>query len=177
MIANGQLVKAISRGLIHHRDLKFEARTWLDLVCARTVQADSVVTLAAKTGKDDLVMKWVKYTRNRTSPPPSASTHTSATPFHTAEFHNHTPPNLLNITQRAKIHESQLMGLAKAIPSMIQLAIKKALQLAKDNLTSLCSTVEVLEREVITLRKEVAALNAPSSTSYPTPCEPGVMLA
>ncbi|MCD9642067.1 hypothetical protein HAX54_028665 [Datura stramonium] len=70
------------------------------------------------------------------------------------------------------MHESQLVQLAKAIPSMIPLAIKKALQPGKDKLTRLCSTVQVLESEVNTLRKEVAALSAPPSTGHPTPHEP-----
>ncbi|MCE0481189.1 hypothetical protein HAX54_038734 [Datura stramonium] len=54
---------------------------------------------------------------------------------------------------------------------MIQLGIKKALRPAKGKLNSLCSMVEVLESEVVTLRKEVAALSAPPSTSHPTPYE------
>ncbi|MCE0480864.1 hypothetical protein HAX54_038055 [Datura stramonium] len=37
MIAIGQPQWSISRGLIHHRDLKFEARMWLELVCERLV--------------------------------------------------------------------------------------------------------------------------------------------
>ncbi|MCD9640258.1 hypothetical protein HAX54_025459, partial [Datura stramonium] len=71
----------------------------------------------------------------------------------------------------------ELVRLAKAIPSMIQLTIKKALQPAKDKLTSLCSIVEVLESKVVTLRKEVVALSAPPSTNYPTHCEPASMPA
>ncbi|MCD9559717.1 hypothetical protein HAX54_017889 [Datura stramonium] len=35
MIALSQPQWVISRGLIHRRDLKFEARMWLDLVCSR----------------------------------------------------------------------------------------------------------------------------------------------
>ncbi|MCE3215960.1 hypothetical protein HAX54_004211 [Datura stramonium] len=155
--------------------MKFEARIWLDLVCARdkqqattlpfpnlvsmlcmraacplfrpldrAMQANSVITLATKTDKDAPVMKRTKCTRYKTPPPPSASSHTSAVPFDTAEFHSPTPPDLLNIAQRAKIHERQLVQLAKAVPSMIQLAIKKALQPARDKLTSLCSRIEVL---------------------------------
>ncbi|MCD7452196.1 hypothetical protein HAX54_015476, partial [Datura stramonium] len=165
MIAKGQPQWAISRGLIHRRDLKFEGPMWLDLVCVREVQANSVITLATKTDKDALVMKQAKCTGNRTPPPPSASSHTSAAPFHTAKFHTPTPLDLLNIARRAKIHERQLVQLGKDIPSMIQLAIKKALQPTKDKLKSLCSTVEVLEDEVGTLKKEVVALNASPSTN------------
>ncbi|MCD9641035.1 hypothetical protein HAX54_026849 [Datura stramonium] len=86
-----------------------------------TIPADSVITLSRKIDKDAPVMNQAKYTGNRTPPPPSPSTHTSATPLHIDEFHSPTPPNLLNIAQRAKMHESQLVRLAKAIPSMIQL--------------------------------------------------------
>ncbi|MCE3052209.1 hypothetical protein HAX54_051869 [Datura stramonium] len=46
---------------------------------------------------------------------------------------------------------------------------------AKDKLASLCSTVDVLESEVGTLKKEVVALTAPPSTSQPNPCEPEAM--
>ncbi|MCE3052015.1 hypothetical protein HAX54_051414, partial [Datura stramonium] len=143
----------------------------------RTVQADSVITLATKTDKDAPVMKRGKYTGNRTPPPPSPSTHTSVSPFHTTELHNTTSADFLNIAQRDKKCESQFVRLAKAIPSMIQHSIKKALQPAKDKLASLCSTVEVLESEVGTLRKEVVALSAPPSTDHPTPCEPAMMPA
>ncbi|MCD9645805.1 hypothetical protein HAX54_035061 [Datura stramonium] len=55
----------------------------------------------------------------------------------------------------AKMHENQLVRLAKAIPSMIQNALKKALQPAKDRLTHLCLKVDVLESEVMTLQREV----------------------
>ncbi|MCE3049296.1 hypothetical protein HAX54_044559 [Datura stramonium] len=106
LIAKGQPKLSTSTGLIHRRDLKFDARFLLDL---------------------DFV--------------------------------------------------SQLVQLAKAITSMIQLAFKKVLHPAKDKLTSLCSTVDVLEREVGTLRQEVSALSAPPSTGHPTPHEPEVMPA
>ncbi|MCE3050609.1 hypothetical protein HAX54_047666, partial [Datura stramonium] len=112
-----------------------------------TVKADSVITLATKTDKDAPVLK----------------------------RENPTPPDFLNIAQSDKMLESRLVRLAKAIPSMIQLAIKTALQPAKDKLTSLCSTVEVLESEVGTFRKEVSALSAPPSTGHPTPREPAAM--
>ncbi|MCD9637821.1 hypothetical protein HAX54_021325 [Datura stramonium] len=130
-----------------------------------------------KNRKEAPSMKREKYTGNKTPPPPSASTHTVAAPLHTDEFHSSTPPDFLNIAQRDKIHESQLVQLAKAIPSMIQIAIKKVLQPAKDKLTSLCSTIDVLESEVGTLRQEMAALTAPPSTSHLTPYIPEVMPA
>ncbi|MCD7451600.1 hypothetical protein HAX54_012761, partial [Datura stramonium] len=134
LIAKGQPQWATSRGLIHQRDLKFETRMWLDLVDVRLIpsqntskvpievvillacimyHANSVITLATKTDKDASVMTRAKYTGTKTPPPPSASTHTSVAPLHTNEFHSPTPPDLLNITQRAKMHESQLVRLAK----------------------------------------------------------------
>ncbi|MCE3214837.1 hypothetical protein HAX54_053467, partial [Datura stramonium] len=133
--------------------------------------ANSVITLATKTDKEAPVMKQEKHTGNRTPPPPSASTHASATSLHTDEFHC-PPPDLLNIAQRNKMHESQLVRLTKAIPSIIQISIKKTLQPAKDKLTSLFSTVDVLESEVGTLRQEVAALSA----RHPLATQPHVNL-
>ncbi|MCD7469291.1 hypothetical protein HAX54_008222 [Datura stramonium] len=65
---------------------------------------------------------------------------------------NSPPPELLNIAQRAKMHENQLLRLAKAIPTMIQSAFKKALLTVKDNLTHLCSKVDVLESGATTCR-------------------------
>ncbi|MCD9645690.1 hypothetical protein HAX54_034816 [Datura stramonium] len=74
--------------------------------------------------------------------------------------------------QRAQAHESHLVKLAMEIPSMILLAINKAMQPAKDKFKSLGSSDEVLERDVISLRKEVAALGEPQSTSTLNPSEP-----
>ncbi|MCD9644321.1 hypothetical protein HAX54_032506, partial [Datura stramonium] len=51
------------------------------------------------------------------------------------------------------------------------------MQPARDKLKSLCCIVEVLESEVSTLRKEVAALSGPLSTSNPKPPEPIVVFA
>ncbi|MCE2055495.1 hypothetical protein HAX54_042737 [Datura stramonium] len=116
----------------------------------RTVQANSVITLATKTDKEASVMKRAKYTRSLTPPTPSTSTHTAAAPPYKANFHNSPPLDLLNISRRAKMHESQLLQLANAIPSMVQSALKKALQPAKDKLIDLCSIVDVLERKVCT---------------------------
>ncbi|MCD9559740.1 hypothetical protein HAX54_017973 [Datura stramonium] len=112
------------------------------------MQANSVITLATKIDKEALAMKRARYTGNMTLPSSSASTHTAIAPLHTADPHNSPPPDLLNIAQRAKMHENQLVRLANALPSMIRSAIKKALQPAKD-LTSLCSTVDVLESKVV----------------------------
>ncbi|MCD7456274.1 hypothetical protein HAX54_031078 [Datura stramonium] len=41
IIEIGQPQWAISNGLIHRRDLKFEARMWLDLVCARLIPSQN----------------------------------------------------------------------------------------------------------------------------------------
>ncbi|MCE0482039.1 hypothetical protein HAX54_040373 [Datura stramonium] len=65
--------------------------------------------------------------------------------------------------------------LEKAIPSMIQQAIKKAMQPARDKLRGLCTTIEVLENDVIALRKDVATLIGPPPTSNPTPPEPAAV--
>ncbi|MCE2055587.1 hypothetical protein HAX54_042920 [Datura stramonium] len=51
-------------------------------------------------------------------------------------------------------------------------AIRKAMQPARDKLRGLCTTVEVLENEVISFRKDVATLIGPPPTSNPTPPEP-----
>ncbi|MCD9561530.1 hypothetical protein HAX54_020693 [Datura stramonium] len=75
----------------------------------RTVRANSVITLATKTDKEAPVMKREKYTRNMTLPLPLASTHTAAALLHTDEFHSSTPPDLLNISQGAKMNEIQLV--------------------------------------------------------------------
>ncbi|MCD9646628.1 hypothetical protein HAX54_036637, partial [Datura stramonium] len=71
--------------------------------------ADIIITLSTKTNKDAPVIKRAKYIGNKTPPTPSASTPTSVDPFHIAEFHNPTPPDFLNIAQRDKIHEDQLV--------------------------------------------------------------------
>ncbi|MCD7472161.1 hypothetical protein HAX54_013166, partial [Datura stramonium] len=141
MISIRQPQWAISRGLIHHLDLTFEARMWLDLdACPlfrpldRTVWADSVITLASKTDKDAPAMKRAKCTENRTPPPPSASSYTSTVQLDIATVPTPTPPDLLNVAQKA-------------------------------------------QSEVCTLRKKVAALSGPPSTSnqiqtYSSACTP-----
>ncbi|MCE3215243.1 hypothetical protein HAX54_001435 [Datura stramonium] len=99
----------------------------------------------------------------------------STAPLHIVEPLSSPPPDLFNIAQRAKLHENQLVRLAKDLPSMIHGGIKKALQPAKDKLASLCSTVDVLECKVGTLKQEVVALTSLSSIAEPTPCEPEVV--
>ncbi|MCD7473170.1 hypothetical protein HAX54_014823 [Datura stramonium] len=198
LIAKGQPQRAISKGLIHQHDIKFEAHMWLDLVCSRImpslnmskvpievaillacimdhihinvekiiadqfkrkpsnkllhchfltwmVQANGMITLVTKIDKEDPAIKWAKFTRNMTLLSSSASNCTATAPLHIAEPQSSPPLDLLNIAQRDKIHENQLVRLAKALTSMIQGALKKALQPAKDKLASLCSTVDVLE--------------------------------
>ncbi|MCD9643296.1 hypothetical protein HAX54_030639 [Datura stramonium] len=135
----------------------------------RTVQANGVITLATKTDKEAPTMKRAKFTRNMTLPSSLASTHTTTAPLHTVEPQSSPSPDLLNMAQRAKMHENQLVRLAKDLLSMIQGALKKALQPAKDKLASLCSTVDVLECKVGTLKQEVAALTSQSSMSNQTP--------
>ncbi|MCE3050101.1 hypothetical protein HAX54_046466, partial [Datura stramonium] len=75
----------------------------------------------------------------------------------------------------AQVHESQIMKLAKAIPSMIQQTIKKAMQTAREKLRGLCAIVEVLENEVITLRKDMDTLTVPPPASNPTHPEPTIV--
>ncbi|MCD7452453.1 hypothetical protein HAX54_016627 [Datura stramonium] len=166
MISLGQPQGAISRDLIYHRDLNFEAHIW-------TVPADSIITLSTKTDKAASAMKRAKCTTCNTSP--SASSTTSTSQFHLAVVHALTPPDLLKIAQRAKEHEIHILKLGKAIPSMIQTSIKKVLQPAKDELKSVCSTVEVLENEVISLREEVSALDKSPSTRNANPPEPAAV--
>ncbi|MCD9637650.1 hypothetical protein HAX54_021054 [Datura stramonium] len=103
----------------------------------RIVRADGMITLATKTNKDSPAMKRAKCRTSKTSPPPSESSTTSTAQFHPVVIPTPKPPDFLKITQRAQVHENQLMKLAKAIPSMIQTSIKKVMQPAKDKLKSL----------------------------------------
>ncbi|MCD7462688.1 hypothetical protein HAX54_049103 [Datura stramonium] len=158
-----------------HAEAQFDAESFkmpLDM----TVQAYSVITLATKTNKEAPAMKREKYSRNMTLPSSSASTHTATAPLHTVEPQGSPPPDLLNIALRDKMHKNQLVRLAKDLPAMIQGAIKKALQPPKDKLARLCSTVDVLECKVGTLKQEVAALIAPSPIGQPKPCEPEAII-
>ncbi|MCD7459898.1 hypothetical protein HAX54_042215 [Datura stramonium] len=58
---------------------------------------------------------------------------------------------------------------------MIQQAIKKAMRPARDKLRGLYATVEVLESDVIALRKDVATLTGPLLASDSNPPEPGAV--
>ncbi|MCD9640657.1 hypothetical protein HAX54_026105, partial [Datura stramonium] len=120
-------------------------------------------------------MKRAKGTENRTPPPPLAPSNTPAGQFHAAGAPTTTPPYLIKLAQMAQVHESQLMKLARIIPSMIQQAIRKTMQPARDKLKGLCTTIEVLEIEVVSLRKEVATLTGTSYTRNLTPLEPAVV--
>ncbi|MCD7472823.1 hypothetical protein HAX54_014192 [Datura stramonium] len=84
-------------------------------------------------------------------------------------------PDLLVLAQKVKAHENQLVKLAKAIPSMIHLSIQRALQPTRDKLLGLFSTVDALEKEVITLRKEISSPSAMPSPSLPSHAMPAMM--
>ncbi|MCD9641388.1 hypothetical protein HAX54_027555 [Datura stramonium] len=133
----------------------------------KIVWADSVINLATKTDKDAPAMKRAKSTENRTPPPPSVPSNTSAGQFHEATSPTTTPPDLL-----AQVHENYLVMIAKAIQFMIQNTIKKAMQPARDKFIDLYTTIEVLQNEEVTLRKEAVALTGPLSISNPIPLEP-----
>ncbi|MCD9638176.1 hypothetical protein HAX54_021952 [Datura stramonium] len=98
--------------------------------------------------------------------------HSTDIPTNSAEAPTTTLTDVLKIAQMAQVNESQIVKLAKAISSMIQHAIKKAMKPYRDKLRGLYSTVEVLENEVIALRNDVATLTGPPPASNPTPPEP-----
>ncbi|MCD7463834.1 hypothetical protein HAX54_051512 [Datura stramonium] len=58
-------------------------------------------------------------TKNRTKPLPYMPSSTPEGQFQAADAPATTPPDLLKIAQMAQVHESQIVKLAKAIPSMI----------------------------------------------------------
>ncbi|MCD9639285.1 hypothetical protein HAX54_023710, partial [Datura stramonium] len=138
----------------------------------KTVRANYVIILSSKTNKDAPVMMRGKSTENRTPPPPSAPFNTSPTQFHTTAAPTPTPPNLLKFSQRAQVHESQLVKLANTIPYMIQLSIQKPCNLREISWKAYAVPVEVIKNEVITLRKEVVALSGPLSTNNLIPPKP-----
>ncbi|MCD7469941.1 hypothetical protein HAX54_009361, partial [Datura stramonium] len=119
----------------------------------RNVQAKSLIILATKTNKDAPTMKRAMCTMRKTPPLPSASSTMSIAQFHPAPVPTPKPSNFLKIEQRAH----------------------KAMQLAKDKLKSICSTIEVVEREVISFRNEVVSLSEPPSTSNSNPPQPIVL--
>ncbi|MCD7455068.1 hypothetical protein HAX54_026945 [Datura stramonium] len=82
--------------LLKHRS-RTESFRCLTSPLDRTVQANSVITLATKIDKEAPVMKWEKHTGNMTPPPPSTSIHTAAAQIPLAESHNSPPPDFLNI--------------------------------------------------------------------------------
>ncbi|MCE0481885.1 hypothetical protein HAX54_040065 [Datura stramonium] len=140
----------------------------------RTVRVDHVITLANKTDEDAQVLKRGKYTESNHLQPTMASSHTSEVPVCIVEPHTTLYPNLLVLAQKAKAHENHLMKLAKAIPSMIHLAIQRALQPSRDKFSGLCSTIDVFEKEIITLRKEISSPSAIPSPSFPSHVMPAV---
>ncbi|MCD7470079.1 hypothetical protein HAX54_009653 [Datura stramonium] len=118
----------------------------------KIVWAKGVITLDTKTDKDDPALKQSK-----------AAITASA------------PIDFFKIAQMSQAHESQIVKLAKAIPSMIQQAIKKITQPARDKLRGLCAIVEVLESDVISLRKDVDTLTGPPPASNTKPIEPAAV--
>ncbi|MCE3050677.1 hypothetical protein HAX54_047845 [Datura stramonium] len=83
-------------------------------------EANSVIAVATKIDKEDPSMKRAKYTRTMTLPSSSASTHTVIAPLPIAEPQNSPHPDLLNIAQRAKMHDGILtlnLKILKDIPS------------------------------------------------------------
>ncbi|MCD7467312.1 hypothetical protein HAX54_004659 [Datura stramonium] len=59
------------------------------------------------------------------------------------------------MAQMASAHEAQLARLSKAIPPMIQQAIKMAMKLMINKLGSLCAQVDVLQNEAVSLWEKV----------------------
>ncbi|MCD7465974.1 hypothetical protein HAX54_002262 [Datura stramonium] len=100
-----------------------------ELIAGQTVQANHVITLANKTYKDAQVLKRGKYIESEHSQPTMASSRTFEVPVRIAKAHTTSHPDLLMLAQKAKAPKNQLVKLAKAIPSMIHLAIQRALQL------------------------------------------------
>ncbi|MCE3051811.1 hypothetical protein HAX54_050840, partial [Datura stramonium] len=72
----------------------------------RTVQANGVITLATKTIKKAPSMNRAKFTRNMTLPSSSASTHAATALLYTTKPQSFPALDLLNIAQRAKMHEN-----------------------------------------------------------------------
>ncbi|MCD9637768.1 hypothetical protein HAX54_021237 [Datura stramonium] len=135
----------------------------------KTMWAEGVIALDAKTSKDAPALKRPKGMENMTQPTPSMLSSTTDGQFQVAAVTASTPISLFNIAQMAQTRESQIVKLVKDIHSMIQQAIKKAMQPARDKLRDLCATVKVLESDVIDLRKDVATLMGPPSASNPNP--------
>ncbi|MCE3052450.1 hypothetical protein HAX54_052675 [Datura stramonium] len=94
----------------------------------KTVWADGAITLDTKTDKDALALKQAKGTKNKTQLLPSMLSNKTEAQFQAVEVPASILIVLFKIAQMAQVHESQIVKLAKAIPSMIQQAIKKAMQ-------------------------------------------------
>ncbi|MCD9642875.1 hypothetical protein HAX54_029917, partial [Datura stramonium] len=120
------------------------------------LEAEGVITLDTKIDKDAPASTRSKGMGDRINPPPSVFSSTTAGSSQATVVTASLPTDLLIIAQMAQAHESQIIKLAKAILSMIQQAIKKAIQPAKDKLRGLCAKAEVLENDLISLRKDVA---------------------
>ncbi|MCD9644953.1 hypothetical protein HAX54_033499 [Datura stramonium] len=141
----------------------------------RTMRANRVITLANKTTEDAQVLKRGKYTESDHSQPTMASSHTSEVPVRITELDTTSHTDLLVLAQKVKAHENHLVKLVKAIPSMIHFAIQRAFQPTRDKLSGLCSIAYVLEKEVVTLRKEISSPSAMPSPSLPSHAMPAMM--
>ncbi|MCD9639940.1 hypothetical protein HAX54_024933, partial [Datura stramonium] len=154
--------------LVNMLCLRAECPLWHSL--DRTIHLHGVITLDTKTDKEAPMIRRARDAGHLTPPSPLASSHIATAPANASAPQISPPPDLLNIVQRVKMRENHLVRLSRAIPSMIQSALKKALQPAKDKLTHLCLKVDVLESEVTTLQQEVAIFTA--HTDQPMPYDP-----
>ncbi|MCD9638162.1 hypothetical protein HAX54_021936 [Datura stramonium] len=133
IITRDQPQWAMSKGLVHHRDLKFEAHQfkreakqqatslpYLSLVSIlflrascplfrplyKIVMAEGLTTLDTKTGKDALASKCPKGMGVRIDPPPSMFSSTTLGSSQESAVTASPPTNLLIIAQMAQAHES-----------------------------------------------------------------------
>ncbi|MCE3052483.1 hypothetical protein HAX54_052733 [Datura stramonium] len=72
----------------------------------KTIRVHGVITLDTKKDKEALMIKRARYTGNMTPPLPLASSHIAIVPANADESQYSPLPDLLNIAQRAKIHEN-----------------------------------------------------------------------
>ncbi|MCD7467954.1 hypothetical protein HAX54_005671 [Datura stramonium] len=110
-----------------------------------------------------------------TQPPPSMLSSTIEGQLQEAKVPASTTTDLFKIAQMAQAHESQIVKLAKDIPSMIQQSIKKVTQPTRDKLRGLCATFEILANDLTTLRKDEATITGSPTASDPTPPKPATV--
>ncbi|MCE3215349.1 hypothetical protein HAX54_002039 [Datura stramonium] len=72
-----------------------------------------------------------------------------------------TEDGLLKVSQMDHAHKGKLEKLAKAITSLIQQTLKKAMKLEFNKMGRLCAQVDVLENEVVALKEEVDRVSRP----------------